>query len=429
MKNNFEKYFSAVQYLESITNISQDDYFVKKGGRSIFLKRTKYLLNVLGNPQKGLKYIHVGGTSGKGSVSNMIQSILVAAGNTTGLFTSPFPTTSIEKIKVNNRLISPDEFAALVEKIKPAIDQTYLKSRYGRPSYFEIFTAIGFLYFKEKKCEYVVLEVGLGGRHDATNIIDSPAVTVINKIGFDHTEILGNDIKSITREKAAIIKPKTKLFTVAYNAPEALKIISQACKKQKAYFNLVDAPAKRYPLKLLGQHQQYNAELAAQVARTLGISDRHISTGLKNVTMSCRTEIIQKNPLVILDGAHNESKIKTTLEIIKHLTYKKLYLIIALTKERNPKEVFGEISKHAHKIFITRQLSLHRKAYPPKKLGDALKCPKKIKVFLDPQMALESALSQATKNDLVLVTGSFYLAGQLRKNWRSEQQILKERKI
>lgn len=429
MTNQFKTYFSAVKYLESITNIAQDDYFVKKNGRFIFLKRVEYLLKLLGSPQDGPKYIHIGGTSGKGSVSNMIQSILVEAGHTTGLFTSPFPTTSIEKIKVDNRLISPDEFADLVETIKPAVDKTYLDSPYGRPSYFEIFTALGFLYFKQKKCDYVVLEVGLGGRHDATNVIKTPVATIINKIGFDHTEILGKTISKITAEKSAIIKSGTTFFTVANNNQTALTILKKVCDEKKVPFNLVKPTNKNYSLKLLGRHQQFNAHLAATVTKKLGVNDQKINAGLKKVELSCRTEIMQTKPLVILDGAHNESKIKTTLEIIRHLTYKKLYLIIALTNDRNPKEVFNDVVKQADKIFITRQLSLHRKSYPPKRLAAKLNCLTRAEVFLDPDMALTSALKQAKRDDLILVTGSFYLAGQLRKYWRSEEQILKERKI
>lgn len=429
MKNNFDKYYQAVQYLESIQNLPQADYFVKKTGRSIFLKRLNYFLNLIGNPHQGLKYIHIGGTSGKGSVANMIQSILVETGYKTGLYTSPYPTTSIEKIKVNNQLIDPAEFTRIVDDLKPAIDKTYQKSPLGRPSYFEIFTTIAFIYFKKQKCDYVILEVGLGGRHDATNIIPAPKITVINKIDYDHTEILGKTLREIALEKAAIIKPKTIFFTTSQNNKKVLEIFKKACQKNQAEFNLIKPPKIKYQLSLLGQHQQNNAELAAQVCRKLNAHETKIKTGLKKVKLSCRMEIIKRKPMVILDGAHNVSKIKTTVEAIKNLTYQKLYTIIALTNERNGNQIFKELEKISDYLFITKFNSHHRKCYPPLKLVKKLKTNKPTEIFLDPQMALAKALKLASKDDLILVTGSFYLAGELRKHWRPEEKILKEKKI
>jgi len=429
MKNDLKKYHQAVDYLESIINLEQPDYLKKTNGRSLFLKRFEYFLKILGNPQKGLNYIHVGGTSGKGSVATMIQSILTEAGLKTGLFTSPFLTTSIEKIKVDDLLISPAELADLVEKIKPAIDKAYLTSPYGRPSYFEIFTALAFLYFKQKKCDYVVLEVGLGGRFDATNIIPPPKITVINLISYDHMEILGNTLTKIAKEKAGIIKPKTIFFTTDKNNKKVLAIFKKACRKNQAEFNVIGEPKIDYRLKLLGKHQKRNAALAAAVAEKMGIESSKIKSGLAKTKMPCRVEIIQKKPMVILDGAHNVSKMKTTVEIIKDLTYQKLYLIIALTKERNGNQIFQDIVSLADYLYITRFQSLHRKCYPPKDLAKMVKGNRPMEIYLDPQMALKKALSRAKNNDLILVTGSFYLAGELRENWRSEEKILRERKI
>ncbi len=429
MHKNFQNYFEAVKYLESIKNLSQDDYFVKKSGRKIFLKRLKYFLNQAKNPHKGLKYIHIGGTSGKGSTANMIQSILTESGFKTGLYTSPYPTTSIEKIKIDNLLISPNEFAQIVEYLKPLIDITYIKSPYGRPSYFEIFTAIAFIYFKKHKCNYVVLEVGLGGKYDATNVIPRSEITVINKIGYDHMDVLGNSLLEIAREKSAIIKPKTIFFTTSQNSKKIQEIFKKDCKKNNANFNLVNPKKTNYRLNLLGSHQQNNACLAAEVCKQIGISEKKIILGLSKTKMSCRTEIIQKNPMVILDGAHNISKMKTTAETIKNLTYKKLYIIIALTNDRNANQIFKEIVPLADYLYITRFQNTAKKCYPPKEILKRLKIKKSAKIFLDPQMALKNALKTANKNDLILITGSFYLAGELRKYWQSEDRILMERKI
>jgi len=427
MAKNFKNYYQTVQYLESFSRLPQADYFVKKSGRKIFLQRLKYFLNLIGEPQKEFQYIHIGGTSGKGSVAAMIHSILTAAGHNAGLFTSPFCTTSIEKIKVGNFFIRPEEFVKIVESLKPAIDLCYQRSPYGRPSYFEIFVAIALLYFKQKKCDYVVLEVGLGGRYDATNIIPPAKITIINLIDYDHTEILGATLSQIAKEKAAIIKPKTTFFTPKQN-PRVLKILQNACKRNRAQFNLVSGLNEPYQLGLLGEHQQNNAALAAAACEKLGINKNQIKAGLKKVKMPCRLEIIKQKPLVILDGAHNLSKLKTTAAYLRNLTYDKLYLIIALTSERDPKEIFAQIKSLADYILVTRYLGNGKRCYPPKELAKKLNTKKPVEIFLDPKQALNQALTLAKQNDLILVTGSFYLAGELRQCWVPEEKILKNLK-
>jgi len=429
MKNNFEKYHRAVRYIESLPNIGQPDYMTAKSGRFLFLKRFEYFLKILGNPHKNLKYIHVGGSSGKGSVAMMIHSVLTESGHKSGVYTSPYSTTPIEKIKVGNFLISPDEFARLLDEIKPAIDIAYKKSPYGRPSWFEIYTALAIMYFKQKKCDYAILEVGLGGRYDATNIIPAPVITVINIIDYDHVDLLGKTLAGIAREKAAIIKPKTQFFTTSKNDKKILDIFRQACRNKKAEFNLVEQPTKCYRIGMLGEHQQRNAALAAAACKKLGVSESKIVRGLKKAKMPCRLEIVRKNPLIILDGAHNPSKMKTVTEVVKNLTYQKLYLIIALTNERNAVQVFKEIHPLADYLFITRYESASRKCYPPLRLAKKLKFKKPTEIFLDPHMALEKAIRLAGKNDLILVTGSFYLTGDLRKHWRGEEKVLQDRKI
>lgn len=426
--NNFERYHQAVRYLESISNLPQPSYFKLKTGRSLFLDRFTFFLKLLGNPQKNLKYIHVGGTSGKGSVATMMQSILIAANYKTGLYLSPHPTTTIERIKINDLYIAPDEFADILDELKPAIDKAYLTSPFGRPSYFEILTAIAFIYFKKNNCDYVVLEVGLGGRYDATNIIPQAAVTIINTIGFDHTEILGDTLEKIATEKAAIIKAKTKFFTTANNSKPILKIFENQCRDCGVSMKVIARPSNLIPLKLSGEHQQHNAALAAAAAADLGIAEQTIHKGLKKVSIPCRLEIINHKPLLILDGAHNESKILTLVKFFENLTYQKLYLIIALTQDRKPAHVFKKLVPLASEIIVTRYQSSERKCYPPKELAQQLKSTRTKKIFLDANQALDYVLAKAQKNDAILVAGSFYLAGELRERWRPESIILKERK-
>src|SRR3989338_9980293 len=163
----FERYHQAVNFLEGLANLRYKYYARDKhGDKSLYLRRMRYFLNLLGNPDRGMKYVHVTGTAGKGSVANLMQRVLMAEGFRVGLFTSPFVTTTIEKIKVNDIYISPNEFADLLERVKPVIDKAYAKSPYGGLAYFEVLIAMGFLYFKRQKCDWAILEVGMGGRFD-----------------------------------------------------------------------------------------------------------------------------------------------------------------------------------------------------------------------------------------------------------------------
>src|SRR3989344_1733920 len=254
MKKNFTQYYQAVAYLTGLRHIPiQADYErpLPQARRSFFLKRFAYFLRLLGNPHKKLRYVHVGGSTGKGSVATMIQAILTDAGYTTGLFTSPYTTTTIEKFQVGKRLIAPQEFADLVERIKPAIDRCYTASPYGRPSYFEICTAIAFLYFVQKKCQYAVIEVGLGGKYDSTNVIPPPAITIVNSVDHDHTELLGHTLQQIAKEKAGIIKPGT-VFLTGPNRPAVVRVLHDRCKQLRVPFVQCQATGQ-YRLALSGE--------------------------------------------------------------------------------------------------------------------------------------------------------------------------------
>ncbi|MAF14243.1 MAG: hypothetical protein CMI53_05155 [Parcubacteria group bacterium] len=429
MPKNFTKYYEAVEYLESIPIMSKADYFTKKSGRSLFLKRFEYFLNLIGNPHRQMRYFHISGSSGKGSVANMVQSILIEAKYKTGLYTSPYCTTSIEKIKIDNLFIDPEEFAEIVKKLKSKIEYAHKNSPYGRPSYFEIFTAIAFLYFKKAQCEYVVLEVGLGGSFDATNIIPFADITIINLIDFDHVNILGNKLTTIAREKSAIIKPRTEVFTTSKNNKDVLNIFRKVCLKNKVKLNIIKPPVRPYQLPVLGIHQQENAELAAKACQEIGVKKNQIKAGLKKIKLPCRFEVVKKNPTVIIDGAHNFSKVDSTVTTLKKLTYKKLYLIIALTRDRDPKKIFKTLIPLADYIVCTKFKSTDRKPLAPKDLAKAIKNKNDVIVDSDSTKALTNVLSRVRKDDVVLVTGSLYLAGELRKKYYKEELILKKRKI
>lgn len=374
---DFSRYYAAVRYLEGLSNIAGRDYMQDRKDPSMYVCRMHWFLDLLGNPERGFKYIHITGTAGKGTVAAMIQKNLPNA----GLFTSPFVTTSIEKIQVGDLYVDPHEFVDIVENMKPAIDRAFRECPWGGPSYFERFLAIALVYFQKQQCEWVVLEVGCGGRYDATNIIKNPLITAITNIDYDHTHILGKTLTKIARDKAGIIKKGSRFYTTE-RRPRLVKIMEEICREQGAEFYHVNGG---------------NRELV----EAMGFEAR-------DVKLPARFEIMQKRPLVIIDGAHNRAKIRYTVEQLKKLTFSKLHLVVALAANKD-RRILDEIPADA--VYPTRFSAADRQCM---NLGG----------YTDPYQALDAALAAAGPNDAVLVTGSFYLAGELRQRWIGEEQIL-----
>ncbi len=423
--NAFTKYYKTVHYLESLNNLPlKQDYLTSREHPEEFLKRMRYFLTLLGNPDKDLKFIHITGTAGKGTVTNMLHEVLHAAGKKVGSFTSPFVTTSIEKIKVNDLYISPKAFTEIVESIKPAIDKAHKESPYGMPSYFDIFVAVALLYFKEQKCEWVILEVGLGGRYDSTNVIKNPVITAITNIDYDHTEILGNTLEKIAYDKAGIIKAGSEFFT-GEQRKHIVKLFQEICKQKKVTLHQV---AKQQ------NYKEYNTRLVRAIAEKLNIQEAAILAGIKKAKLQARFEVLQTKPVVIIDGAHNRAKMHSTAENIKKLKYKKLHVVIGISQNKLLDPVLKEIIPYADTVYFTRYQSKDRKSAHPKELFTISKSKRYFKkhaetdIFLDPVQALDLAMKNAGKEDVVLITGSFFLAGELRKYWISEEYILKSRK-
>lgn len=409
------KYREAVAYVESFSNTSI------RNSPTNYIERTRYFLNLLGNPDKGFNFIHVTGTAGKGTVSAMLQKILVASGRTTGLFASPHVTTTIERIRVNDRYIAPDEFVKLVEYIKPLVTKV-TKSTYGGPSVFELYFIIAILYFKMQKCRWVVLEVGVGGRYDATNVILSPKITVITNIDYDHTKILGKTLKKIATDKMGIIK-KGSVFFTSEQRPVLQKMFKKQCGKVGAFYRSVDKQ---------DFYSDYNLELVRSIAHELNISRGYIDKGIAATHLPCRFEIVQTNPTVVLDGAHNRVKIKSTIANLSRLNFKKIYLILALAdNHRDHLAILRPLLSlnYPLNITLTQVKGRERMTIYSKQLLSLVKQFKKkndiVRVIEDADQALDLNLDMAHKDDLLLVTGSFFLAGELRKRWVSEDWILK----
>jgi dihydrofolate synthase/folylpolyglutamate synthase len=433
---DIDGYNEAVKYVESFNNISfRKNFGGDRKDPQFFIDRTKYFLRLLDNPEKCFSYIHITGTAGKGTVSTMLQEILVASGKMVGLFTSPYVTTTIDQIRVGERYISPADFIEFVSYLKPYVARAQ-KGQHGGVSAFELLFAIALLYFKKQKCEWVVLEVGLGGRYDATNVIACPIVTAITNIDYDHTEILGNTLLEIAHDKAGIIKTGSLFFT-SEQRPRIQSLFKKACD---------DVGAEFFSVGRQSNHTLHNIELSKSIARAIKIPERHIEQGLRRVNMPCRFEVIQHDPTIVLDGAHNRAKIQSTVADLGRLSFGDLYLIVAIANNKNDNRA---ILKHlvclpyTTHIILTQVRTGERRTLSPKLLLSIAKKYREMAGYTKPKSrlhaitfacindshdALKSAVKVAKKDDVILVTGSFFLSGELRKSWISERSVLNNRK-
>lgn len=289
------------------------------------------LTEILGNPQNDLKFIHVAGTNGKGSVCAFLQNILTCAGYKTGKYTSPNMISVCERINIDGEDISEDNMERIMETVKVAAEK--VKENLGEmPTPFEIWTAAAFCYFKEQKCDYVVLETGLGGTRDATNVIPAPEIAVITRIDIDHTEYLGSTISEVAGEKAGIIKNGSKVITLAQH-PEAMSVLKSACLKkgcpltvtepattlgfEKIYESFTYKNVENIVSGLGGVAQVENACLAVETTLELGMSPEIIKSGIKKAHHMGRLEIVSNDPFMIFDGAHNNNGMTALMKSLK----------------------------------------------------------------------------------------------------------------
>lgn len=423
MNSLFQQYRAAEDFLESLGNMNTVNFFAGTSNPAHHFARAKHLLKLAGNPDRGLKIIHVAGTSGKGSTANYIYNILQKAGFKVGAHFSPFVSVATEKIQINGRFISAREFVDLVEEIKPIIQKCH--ETFGTPSYFECWVLLALLYFRKHKCNYVVLEVGCGGRFDATNAVEKTLVSVITNIGFDHMHILGNTIPKIAFEKAGIIRPHGTVFT-AVDRPAALRVIKHVCRAKNAVLTITNQP--------INQLTMPNALLAAAVCRHLGIPERTINDGIaKAAPLPARFETVQQRPLVVMDGAHNPDKLNYLSNTVRNgrdrSAHGRMHLICALTDHKNIHDCYEKIVPLADFVYATRPLNAFRKFANPTDLARVIKKIKRMptRAFLDPNAALDAALKRAKPDDIILITGSFFLCSDLRKRWVSEEAQLTKR--
>ena len=360
-------------------------YNLKRFGIKLDLDNISRVMESLGNPQDSLRIIHVAGTNGKGSVCAMIESILRHAGCKVGLFTSPHLVNFEERIQVGGKKIGKADMLRLVEKIKSTGVQL---------TFFEFTTAMALLYFYEQDVDYVVLEVGMGGRLDATNIV-KPVATAITSISFDHTSRLGITLESIAAEKAGIVKVDVPMFTPVENIS-----IREACEAKKAPLFVVKGEED---VGMNGKFQRKNGAIASAVALYLGISDDKIKEGLMKARWPARLEFFGN---VLLDCAHNPDAIEKISEFVRSLEYNKLYIIFGVMKDKEYEKMLGLLPGYDE--IILAKINYERAADP----GELRVLCGKSLVVEDVGRAYEYVKSIAKEDDLILICGSCYLAGE-----------------
>ncbi len=394
-----------------------------------FLERTQRLMKRINNPEKQFKAIHVAGTSGKGSTSAMIYSLLLQDQKNVGLYLSPYVSVPTENIHVNGSLVAPDAFADAIEQVRPVIEDIEQEDPEWMPSYAEIFFAVALIHFSSMGVEWLVIETGCGGRYDKTNVFDAPLVCVLTNVSLDHTALLGETECEIADHKAGIIKPGALLFSSETRA-DVRDVFNAEATKVGAEISYI-APTEHYDTAMPGEHQQWNANLAASVGAALGVPLPTIRAGIAEARLPARVELMQDRPRVIIDGAHSPAKIASLVEALETLRpWKKLHLVFAVKETKQPLDLLTPLLPFADSVTVTNFILPGFRSHEARGIVDDVmqKHPTtSISVETDSARALEHVLATAAKDDIVLITGSLYLAGELRQHWISNEQILTSR--
>jgi len=389
------------------------------------LDRIRRLLCRLGEPQKQLRFIHVAGTNGKGSTCTMTAAGLMAAGHKTGLYTSPYICDFRERIQINGQMIPKADLARLTEQAAAIIDDE------DETTEFEVITCIAMLWYAEQKCDYVVLETGLGGRLDATNAIDAPLAAAITRIDLDHTAILGENVAQIAGEKAGIIKSGSRVVIQPGQPADALAVLCDCCADKgiipvipdRGCVKVLDRSiegtdilygnlALRIPL--VGDHQIDNAITAVELLRICGIEDEAIVGGIARAFIPARMELIAKKPTVILDGAHNPNGAQALAAAVKKLmTGREVIAVMGVLRDKDYRCELGMLGPLFSRIYCTDGFS-DRCQTAAELASVAGEC--SCTVTCDtPEQAVDMALGYAAEHDAALVVcGSLYLAGRVR---------------
>ncbi|HOM02249.1 MAG TPA: folylpolyglutamate synthase/dihydrofolate synthase family protein [Acetivibrio sp.] len=407
-----------------------------KFGIKLGLDNIRKLLELMGNPHKKLKYVHVAGTNGKGSTVAFISSILKESGYKVGIYTSPYIERFTERIRVGNDEISKEDLARITGFVKEKVELMVLRGS-NHPTEFEIVTAVAFQYFYEKACDIVVLEVGLGGRFDSTNIIDAPLAAVITTISYDHMAQLGNTLDKIAFEKAGIIKKGTDVVLYP-QSQEADRVFEDVCRKKDACLHKVSFESleiksffiegqefdygrfKSLKIGLLGEHQVKNAVVALKTSLILAkkglskICESSIRKGLANAKWPGRLEILKKEPIFLIDGAHNAEGAQTLSKFLKtYFPYKKIVFIIGILGDKDYGKMIEECAPLAeHVIAVTPNSD---RALPAEILAQSLEGYCKNVYISDAIVnAVDKSFEITPKDGLICAFGSLYYIGEVR---------------
>ncbi len=428
-----------MDYKEAIEYINHIDRF----GSNTSFKSVERLLELVGNPHKNLNFIHIGGTNGKGSTSSFINSILIEAGYKVGMFTSPYIEVFNERIKLNGKNIPDKDLVRLTGIVKEAMRVIKLEG-IPEPKTFEIVTVLGFMYFMEKEVDLVVLEVGIGGRYDTTNIIDKSLVSVLTKIDYDHMDILGNSLEEIAYNKVGILKENGLLITKDQEKSvekvfcreveekrASMEIVGKSTFKIKSadengsVFDFTYGNFKYRDLKisLMGLYQVENCVLGIYTVlklRDMGIIsilENQIRQGILKNLLPARMELIHKEPMVIIDGSHNLEGIRNLLSNLAYIDYRELIICTSILKGKDMSHMVEGLFPYGDEIIIT-ETSMARRYLAEDIYEAGRDYNSNIKIEKDYKKAYELAINNRQTKDLILFVGSLYFAGDIRKLYK-----------
>jgi dihydrofolate synthase/folylpolyglutamate synthase len=427
--NRHLDYESAMNYLHGLYRF----------GSRLGLGRIRRLTSLLGNPERRFPSVHVAGTNGKGSVTAMVANVLRESGYRVGMYISPFLQDFEERMSINGENIPRERVAELASRARVAVERM-LEEGHEHPTEFEVITAMAFQYFAEEGVDFGVIEVGLGGRYDATNVV-TPWVSVITSIGFDHMDRLGNTIAKIAYEKAGIIKSGVPVVSSRQPA-EALAVISQAAQEngsrlvrvgedvewrevrcsiegQSVHLRGLHGSYENLDIALLGRHQQGNAATAVAALEVLSsagvrVPEHAVRRGLATVKWPGRLEVISRSPLIVIDGAHNQDGARVLAAAIRDiLPHDRMVLVIGILADKALDDILVELVPPAAHVIVTTPKS--PRAYPADKLAEKVR-EYPVTVHVKPRIsdALEKGLELTGPSDLLCVTGSLYLVGDAR---------------
>ncbi|OQA03673.1 MAG: Folylpolyglutamate synthase [Planctomycetes bacterium ADurb.Bin401] len=437
----FRNIKQALEYLFTRTDYEKQSR-MRYNVTTFSLERMEKLLASLSNPHKKLATAHICGTKGKGSTATMLARMLQANGYSIGLYTSPHVVNLHERIEINGKRITDSELTSLVNRVYGPVEKM---AKTDAPTFFEIFTAMAFIYFVDKKVDIAIIETGLGGRLDSTNVIE-PSVVGITNISIDHQNLLGKTLDCIAKEKAGVIKKGIPVITVPQE-PLAMKEIKKQANSVKAPLLVtgkdidfsyrfessrehgphtricLTTPTSRFEhlrVPLPGEHQAMNCGLAIAMLDALKaggykIDDAKAIEGLKEINMPGRMEIVHQDPRILIDGAHNAASIRALVQAIgQHVPYDSMVVIFGCGADKDVRGMLEQLQFGADKVIFTRSNS--PKAVFPQELADMYTeiCGKMCQTAFSLKEALRIASSAIGKEDLICITGSFYLVGQAR---------------